>query len=56
MYLFYVYVFLQRFEVHTVYIQWTRDASDPQGPLVRIYTNGSMKGLPVETAAVGGGF
>jgi len=54
MYLFYVYVFPERFEIHTVYIQLTRDASDSQGPIVRIYTNGSMKALSVETTAVGG--
>jgi hypothetical protein len=53
-YLFYVYVFPERFEVRTAYIHLTRDASDPQGPIVRIYTKESMKGLPVETAAVGG--
>jgi len=54
MYLFYVYVFPERFEVQPVYIQWTRDASDPQGPILRIYTKGSMQVLSVETAAVGG--
>ena len=37
-----------------MYIQLTRDASDPQGPIVRIYTKGSMEGLSVETTAVGG--
>jgi hypothetical protein len=52
--LFYVYVFPEHFEIHTAYIQWTRDVSDSQGPIVRIYTNGSMKGLAVETPAIGG--